>query len=205
MLFLTGCVTQGLLSEKETISISRVVVTKGSGIKGSVNLREDIRVKTLREARKYPRGGPSKTVRVSLETVHFKNAGAILLTGDISRIVANVALIDNASGRSSSTFKITAVDRGRHSSGLAGILITGFESELSAEQRLAGYFATAVMQKIYGSNRSQNAVAQGPVPNAKYPARYEDLERKHKCGKEMKFPTSETSGGDDPEPPKKCT
>jgi len=196
-IFLTGCATQGMLDKNETAYVTKVVVTKSRPDLGSVNIVEDVRVKTLQQARRFPVGGRSKTARVLLTHFRAKDGLRGLLVSDVSTLLAVVTIVDNQTNKVDGSFEVGVQDAARAGGGVIGLIVTGFDSPLWVEQRLAGDLAEKIMVNFYGSDRAKNIAAAGPLPAANYPARYKDLQKKVKCDREMKFPTAETSGGDD--------
>jgi len=204
-IFLAGCATQGMLGESETAYITNVVVTKSRPDLGSVNIIEDIRVKTIQQARRFPAGGRSKTAKVLLTHFRAKDGLRGLLVSDVSTMLAVVTIIDNQTNKVDGSFEVGVQDAARAGGGVIGLIVTGFDSPLWVEQRLAGDLAEKIMVNFYGSDRAKNPAPLGPLPTANYPAKYKDLLKKNKCQSAMKFPTAETSGGDEEAPPAKCT
>lgn len=179
---ISGCAAQGLLKENELAYISKVQVSKAKPVFGTVNLAEAIRVRTLRQARRYPRAGRAKLMKIRVTGIHFKNALMSVIAGDSNRMQATVSIIDAGTGKTDGTYTVSAIDS-FVLQGVAGALLTGLDTPIKAEQRMAEDLAKNAMNGFYGSNSPVAAGPPGALPRANYPASYAALERKYACEK----------------------
>ncbi len=193
-IFLTGCTTPGLLKDNETAFVSKVVVSKARDGLGTVNIAEDVRVKTLRESQRFPAGGRSKTVKVLLTSFRAKDGITGLLVNDFSYLNAVATVVDDSTNETDGSFELSVKDTSRAGlNGLAGLVVANFDSPIWIEQRLADDLAKKIMVKVYGSDRAKKIAAVGPMPPANYPANYEELQKKYRCKKSREFPVDKDS------------
>jgi len=181
-IFLSGCATAGMMKENEQIRIQKVVVTKASPKMGTVNLAEAIRVKTVREASKYPQNGAAKIIKIKVENFHFKNPALALLTGDSNRMSAKGSVIDVATNKVDGTFDLGVQDSGMIN-GLIGAALAAGDKPSSVEQRLTTLLAHNIMANIYGTERAQKAASRTPSksPKGNYPTSYKAIDLKYEC------------------------
>ena len=100
----TGCQTTAAVQGPQQFRIADVKVTKANSSIGTVNLAEDVRYKTLREASRYAAGGQEKVLEITLTQLHFKNPFMSYMVGDNNRMSAKTRVIDRATGNVVASF-----------------------------------------------------------------------------------------------------
>jgi len=174
---LAGCASEPLLGEGEPGRIVAVEVTRADPSLGSRNLAEDVRVKTLNAAYRFAGTGPEKTLKV--EIVGFRlpsESHALLLDASVgqSAIAAEATLTDAATGAAARPFQVQATHAGV--GGLVGMIAARSFDPIEDERALASELAQAIMVRIYGEARAEEAAGREPSQKAvaQYPASYEE-------------------------------
>lgn len=182
-IFLAGCVsTKGLIDDPSSIQIVAVEVTKARPDMGSINLSEDLRVKTLNVAHRFSESGSPRLLRIHITHLSFKDPIKSLVVGDFDRMVAGVDLVDPASGMVEQRFETIVIANG-DVNGVIGAVVSAINNPVDQEQVLAKLAARSILTRIYGgehAHKVQNRAASR-IEVANYPARYDDLKRAHYC------------------------
>lgn len=187
MVVLAGCNAKGLLDPAEPFQVTKVQVTMADGKVGTVNLREDVRVKTLREAYRYSETGQPKTLRVRVENLHIKHPLTSVLVGDSNRMTASAEIIDNGSGESQGKVTAVVIDSG-HVQGVTGALLAAVDNPVEVEQRLATIMAARLLEEVYGSTYAKQVKGRTASRRvaARYPASYAKLKQDLECEVKLK-------------------
>lgn len=177
----TGCATTAKVNSDQPYRVSKVVVSKKTSDIGTVNLPEDVRVKTIVETSKIANTGQPKTVQVSLTNFHAKNPLASLLIGDANSMSAEVTVIDSASGKQDANFKVYVTDS-NYLQGVSGAVLAGLDNPVDVEQRLASLLSKDIAKNIFGSKYAHggNGGAVASV-QANYPRSYASLKIEREC------------------------
>ena len=180
-LALTACQTSGALESAGATQVTKVEVSSISA-DGTVNLPEDVRVKTLREAYRYSQEGAEKTLKVQIDGFHVKNPIASLLVGDNNRLSAKVEVIDKSTGAVDAKFNSIVTSKSVLN-GISGVLISAAQNPIEVEQQLASALAERILVQVYGPALGREAAARTPTktvtPN--YPRDYADLKVEFRC------------------------
>ncbi len=181
-LFTSGCATKGLLDANEPIQITSVKVNTPAPKPATVNLSEDLRYKTLKEAYRFSEAGKKMTLNVTIERLHIKNPVMAWLAGDNNHMIARAELIDGATGQRVGAFKATAVDSG-YLQGVGGAIVAAIDNPVDVEQRLATGLASQLMEQVYGTEFARGVKNRVPSKKAspRYPAAYAQLKRDREC------------------------
>lgn len=171
---LAGCVTTGVIALTEHAYVDRVEVTVEKPV-GTVNLAEDIRVKTLTEASRYRTTGKPLTLRVAVRDMTLKDPALSILIGDANRMVARVAVVDNATKATQAEFDVIVRDQA-HFNGVVGAAISVMQNPVDVERDLADKFAGQALLQLYGNDAAlQASSAPTRVVTAKYAKSYDEL------------------------------
>lgn len=195
-LLLAGCQTTAAVQSVQPFKIAKVEVTKATSDIGTVNLAEDVRYKTLREASRYAQGGQEKVLQVTLTQLHFKNPVTSLLVGDNNRLSAKSRVIDKATGNVVATFDSIVSSKGAFN-GISGVVISAAQNHVETEQQLSTHLADKLLLQIYGDAYAKSVrerVATADIkPN--YPKPYETVKFDHYCA--SMGPSEQPDGIDD--------
>jgi len=172
---LAGCAKEPVLSAAESGRIVAVEVTRADPSMGSRNLAEDVRVKTLNAAYRFAETGPEKMLKVAIVGFRLPSEShALLLDASVgqSAIAAEAMLIDAATGAAARSFRVQAAHAGV--GGLVGLIAARNFDPIEDERALASELAQAIMVKIYGAERAEQAAGRAPSQEAiaRYPASY---------------------------------
>ena len=173
---LTGCVTAApILPASEQSYVERVEVTVEKPV-GTVNLAEEIRVKTLTEASRYRTTGRPLTLRVAVKDMTLKDPALSMLIGDANRMVARVAVVDNATKSTHGEFDVIVRDQAAFN-GVVGAAISVMQNPVDVERDLASKLADQALAQVYGHDAALEAFNRAPtrVVTAKYARPYEEL------------------------------
>ena len=203
-----GCQTTAAVQDQQQFQITQVKVLKAKTDIGTVNLAEDVRYKTLRQARRYSEVGQQKVMEVTLVNIHFKNPVMSALVGDQNHMSANTRIFDKATGNLVATFNTTVANK-RALNGISGAIIAAVQNPIDAEQDLATLMSEKILLQAYGSAYSKS-VRNHPVSAAiqpSYPKSYDALKREFVCA--SKRQSNFSDGSDEGEPikfevPKDC-
>lgn len=180
--FLAGCANEPWMAKSDKFHIVEVEVTKIAGNVGTVNLTENVRVKTLREASRYPVEGRAKILKVELQAIHFKNPAMSYALGDKNRLKGRITLMDAETGLSHGDLKVAITDKWLLQ-GISGLIQAGLDNPIDTEQRLAGKYAKKVLERLYGtavaSKMARRPATLQPAPF--YTASYARLKRTRDC------------------------
>ncbi|MEM7425395.1 MAG: hypothetical protein AAF441_04830 [Pseudomonadota bacterium] len=180
LMLLQACATKGLLEDADPFSIVQVTVTRAGEKVGTVNLPEDVRYKTEREASRYGRGGRQMRLEITLTDFRVKNPVLTWAIGDQNRLNASSRLVDLSSGATEQEFNSVVVDTSTAAvSGIIGSIAAAVDDPIEIEQRLATQFAERIMIQIYGSQAAKGAATEPAPP--RYPRSYEELKREVEC------------------------
>ncbi len=207
-LLAAACQTTPAVQSNQPFTISEVKVTRANSEIGTVNLAEDLRYKTVREASRYAAGGQEKVLEVTVTRLHFKNPLMSFMVGDNNRMTAVSRVFDKATGNVVATFDTTVQSRGALN-GISGAVIAAVQNPINIEQDLATDMSKRLLSQAYGSAYSKS-VRDRPVsvmaqPN--YPKSYDSLKREFDCASKRQSGFSD--GSDEGEPitfeiPKEC-
>ena len=173
---LAGCVTAGpALAPSDQSFVDRVEVSVEKPV-GTVNLAEDIRVKTLTEASKYRTTGKPLTLRVVVKDMTLKDPALSMLIGDANRLAARVAVVDNASKTTQGEFDVIVRDQAALN-GVVGAAISVMQNPVDVERDLASKLASQTLAQLYGPEASMEAYNRAPSRTvaAKYAKPYDEL------------------------------
>ena len=177
-----GCQTTAAVQSQQPFRITQVEVTKATSDIGTVNLAEDVRYKTLREAYRYAEIGQEKILKIQLTQLHFKNAVTSLLVGDNNRLSAKAQVVDKATGNVIAKFDTVASNKGALN-GISGAIISAAQNHIETEQQLSTHLANRLLLQVYGNAYAKTIrerVASKKITPS-YPRRYEDLKLEHYC------------------------
>ncbi|MDA7946306.1 MAG: hypothetical protein MPJ78_02385 [Hyphomicrobiaceae bacterium] len=207
-LIVAGCQTTAAVKSPQQFQISQVKVLKAKADVGTVNLAEDVRYKTLRQARRYSEVGQEKVMEVTLMNLHLKNPFMSVMVGDQNHMSANTRIFDKATGNLVATFNTTVANK-RALNGISGAIIAAAQNPIDVEQDLATLISEKILVQAYGSAYAKS-VRDRPVSAAikpNYPKNYEALKREFICASKRQSGFSDGSDEGAPvtfEVPKEC-
>ncbi len=177
-----GCAATPWVVGGEPFQITQVEVTRANDDIGTVNLVEDVRVKTLMEASKYAGTGRETVLSVRLDEINFKNPALTYVLGDSNRLKATITLEDAQTEMSYGEIEVLALDRWLVQ-GTPGALLTLVDNPIDIEQRLAGKLAARIFERIYGTKTAEKVASRKPTikPETYYPTTYARLKRQRYC------------------------
>ena len=198
---LSGCVTTAKVKSDQPYRVSKVVVTKSISDVGTINLAEDVRVKTMKETAKISTRGQPKVVKISLNHFHAKNPGLSLLVGDANSMSASVTVVDGKSGKQDASFRVAVTDSG-YLQGVSGAVLAGLDNPVDVEQRMATLIAKDVALNIFGPKYPHGGGATVSV-KANYPRSYAALKRDRECKIKKELASRNPDNDDVPRAPVK--
>jgi hypothetical protein len=176
-LALGACATTAPPANEQTHVGGVEVVAKDSAGQAFSELLHDA---VLRQAAFYGDAGRPITVRITLEKVHFKNPLKALIVGDDNQAKGVVSVVDPATGRETTSFKVQVdAERGGLNGGSIALMVIGafdptglidigaaagaassasLHHSATASQ-MSVNFATETLRQTYGDARAK-AVAQ---------------------------------------------
>lgn len=206
MLAMSGCMTtEPVLKPGQKGHITEVTVTKFAQSLGTRNLAEDVRVKTLTEAYRFPEEGPAKALKIHIEgVVGVSPARAALVSNGSSYIIAKATLVDVATGKATEPMSVMAMHR--RFSGLIGLAESWGVDSIEDERLLATQLAENIMVQIYGEDAAINVVARAPRKKvvANYPFTDKEEQLRLECdyirvGNEAILADAKEAGDDNPQ------
>lgn len=179
----SGCVTtKPIFQPGQTGQIVEVHVTRAGEQMGTLNLTEDVRVKTLNEAYKYSETGPEKRLEVSVIGFQAPSAGAALFisTGS-SSIQASVTVIDKETGAKSPYVSVFA--QNFRTGGILGAIAAAMVDPIEDERRLATQLSQKILKRVYGEEAAKLAAVRTPKQQsvANYPVSYAEESKRLEC------------------------
>lgn len=179
---LAGCQTTAALNGAGPSHVRAVEVVRAKENLGTVNLPEDVRVKTLRTAYRYSETGTEKVLKITLTEFHLKNPVASFLVGDNNRLSARTEVVDKASGQVEATFQSVVTSKSLLN-GISGVVISAAQNPIEVEQQLASELAEEVLERMYGGDMAKQARERTSARTvvANYPRSYDDLRVEYRC------------------------
>ena len=160
--------------------VSGVKITIDKQKEGTVNLLEDIRVKLLRQASRFPKKGKPKVLKVNITSFNLKNPLQAWAIGDADYVRTYVDVIDKRSGKKETTFRASYFKVGLQ--GSAGAVVTAAKNPIDTERELADGLAKKVFLYLYGEKKAEAAEKRKPAKiRASYPKSYKELNLERKC------------------------
>lgn len=198
---LSGCVTTAKVNSDQPYRVSKVIVTKSISDVGTINLAEDVRVKTMKESAKISARGQPKVVKISLNHFHAKNPALSLLIGDANSMSASVTVVDGKTGKQDASFRVAVTDSG-YLQGVSGAVLAGLDNPVDVEQRMATLMAKDVALNIFGPKYAHGGGATVSV-KARYPRSYAALKRERECKYKKEMAARDPDNDDVPRAPVK--
>lgn len=150
VMVLGACQTSTTMRAGPAYHISEVRVANALQVTPATNLAAGVKAQALATTRHYPRSGEAKILRVTLTSLHYKNAMMSLLFGDSNRLIGFGTVIDKKTGQDEGSFTIAVADAAVLQ-GMIGALSSVTEQKKKIETRLVQKFGQdAVRLGYYG-------------------------------------------------------
>ena len=128
-----------------------VQVAPNAGAAGNpaAHVREHALAIAQQQNARAPAGVPDRTVVVSVDRVHYKNAGMSLLVGSGNSMHGSVRTRDRA-GRATAATAVGHADVGSHMvNGIVGAVIAATSDRVAVDAKMAPAFARKAMARAY--------------------------------------------------------